>query len=97
MTEKVLGIKANSDIFIFEKKKNKYILVEKVGDKYNSGNIICKLVPVVSLEALEQVFTEFLVEVSLSDDGELRKLDFGTVQQVGKRKISWAKKESGKK
>jgi len=52
MTEKVYGFRGE-DIFIFEKKGKEHILVERIGDETISGNLAFELVPVVSLEWLE--------------------------------------------
>jgi len=54
MTEKVYGFRGE-DIFIFEKKGKEHILVERIGDETISGNLAFELVPVVSLEWLEQL------------------------------------------
>jgi len=88
--DKVLGFKGE-DIFVFEKKKKKHILVERIGDETIQGNLAFELVPVVSLKALQKYCKK-------NHHNEIEELPSGGVdwEKVVNMDnlLAWAKKEA---
>jgi len=84
VSDKVWGFKGE-DIFVFEKKGKKHILVERIGDETIQGNLAFELVPVVSVERHERLIkalnkshlkdTAFLIKLRAKERSKVWKLE----------------------